>query len=217
MLNISTKMQNIVDPCLCKYLQRTVLGRRIDRGQRSSEGSCLRWPSQNVLLICDRNCTSKRTEQGTRLVKAAYCETTHQFLPEEGCWRETTLIHRCSHHGGKTRFIFWSKCSNGVSVSDIDRVTSLLSYWVKVQAQMAAITGHRTGCSTESMLNNWCGSALLLLLLSADISASTLGRLQGHGDKFRLLLQLQHHSLPNRLWDTIPGGELQLQDGPHAR
>lgn len=60
------------------------------------------------------------------------------------------------------------------------------------------------------------GSALVPPSFSADIPASTLGRLQGHANGFRLLQQLQHHSLQDRLRNPIPGGELQLQNGPHA-
>lgn len=53
-------------------------------------------------------------------------------------------------------------------------------------------------------------------LPTADIPASTMGGLQGHADGLRLLQQLQHHGLQDRLRDEIPGGELQLQDGPYA-
>lgn len=55
------------------------------------------------------------------------------------------------------------------------------------------------------------------LSLPADVSASAVGGLQGHADGLRLLQHLQHHGVPDRLRDTVPGGELQLQDGPHAR
>lgn len=50
----------------------------------------------------------------------------------------------------------------------------------------------------------------------AHVPAATVGGLQGHADGLGLLQQLQYYGLQDRLRDEVPGGELQLQNGPHA-
>lgn len=72
-------------------------------------------------------------------------------------------------------------------------------------------------CCCRSQSQGFAVLSPLSVSLSADIPSSAVGRLQGHADGLWFLQHLQHHGLPDRLWDTIPGGELQLQDGAHAR
>lgn len=62
-----------------------------------------------------------------------------------------------------------------------------------------------------------CLKHLTMCVCTADLSSSSLGRLQSDSDGFRLLWQLQHHGLPHRLRNALPGGQLQLPHGAYAR
>lgn len=56
----------------------------------------------------------------------------------------------------------------------------------------------------------------VLFALSASVPPSALGRLQVYSHRLWILLHVQHHRLPHWLWNPVPAGELQLQDGSHA-
>lgn len=56
----------------------------------------------------------------------------------------------------------------------------------------------------------------VLLALSASVPPSALGRLQVYANRLWILLHVQHHRLPHRLWDSVPAGKLQLQNGSYA-
>lgn len=52
--------------------------------------------------------------------------------------------------------------------------------------------------------------------VAASVPPTTVGRLQIHPHRLRVLLHIQHQRLPHWLWNPVPAGELQLQDGSHA-
>lgn len=54
------------------------------------------------------------------------------------------------------------------------------------------------------------------LSAAASVPPAAVGRLQVHPHRLRVLLHVQHQRLPHRLWNPVPAGELQLQDGSHA-
>lgn len=56
----------------------------------------------------------------------------------------------------------------------------------------------------------------VLFALPASVPPTSLGRLQVHSYRLWILLHIQHHCLPHWLWNPVPAGELQLQDGSHA-
>lgn len=56
----------------------------------------------------------------------------------------------------------------------------------------------------------------VLFALSASVPPSALGRLQVYSHRLWILFHIQHHRLPHWLWNSLPAGELQLQDGSHA-
>lgn len=68
-----------------------------------------------------------------------------------------------------------------------------------------------------SLMPVYWGIKHVLSALPAPVPPPALGRLQVNPHRLRVLLHLQHHGLPHRLWNPVPAGELQLQDGPHAR
>lgn len=69
-----------------------------------------------------------------------------------------------------------------------------------------------------------CVKAMLCLLptpslrsLAADLPASAVGRVRVQGPGVGLLRGVQRDGLQDRLRDALHRGELQLQDGAHAR
>lgn len=53
--------------------------------------------------------------------------------------------------------------------------------------------------------------------LAADLPASAVGRVRVQGPGVGLLRGVQRDGLQDRLRDALHRGELQLQDGAHAR
>lgn len=87
-----------------------------------------------------------------------------------------------------------------------------------------------------SLLSSFCTSAVLGLhyviccnpvcwysegkhvpfALPAPVPPTALGRLQVHSHRLWILLHIQYYCLPHWLWNPVPAGELQLQDGSYA-